>query len=150
MNGNMQYALNIEELAKSATLVNRAPTLAEYRELREAVGWGNGDREAQQFGLNNALYSVCLVCQNKVIGGGRVVGDGGNYFYVQDIIVLPAYQGCGLGRRIMDAVMGYVNVHARSGAFVALMAAKGVGPFYERYGFKERPPDRPGMWFLVP
>lgn len=82
----------------------------------------------------------------KVIGCGRVVGDGGIYFYVQDVMILPAYQKQGLGRRIMDAIMAYISAHARSNSFIGLMAADGVAPFYYRYGFGERPPNRPGMF----
>jgi GNAT superfamily N-acetyltransferase len=92
---------------------------------------------------------VCIVLANEVIGCGRVVGDGGVYFYVQDIIVLPEFQGKGIGRHIMDAIMEYLKTHASNGAFVGLMAAKGVSEFYERYGFKERPSDAPGMFRVL-
>lgn len=49
---------------------------------------------------------------------------------------------------IMDAVMGYLQEHSASNAFVGLMAAKDVAGFYVKYGFAPRPEDRPGM-FLV-
>ncbi len=127
-------------------LVERPPTVEEYQRLREAVGWESVDAEATETGLRNALFSVCLIHKHEVIGCGRVVGDGGIYFYIQDIIVLPEFQGEGLGRRIMDAVMGYLRSHAHSNAFIGLMAAKAVSGFYEKYGFAERPPDRPGMF----
>jgi GNAT superfamily N-acetyltransferase len=127
-------------------LVERPPTVEEYQRLREAVGWESVDAEATETGLRNALFSVCLIHKDEVIGCGRVVGDGGIYFYIQDIIVLPELQGEGFGRRIMDAVMGYLSSRAHSNAFIGLMAAKGVSGFYGKYGFAERPPDRPGMF----
>ena len=127
-------------------LVERPPTVEEYQRLREAVGWESVDVEATEIGLRNALFSVCAIYKDKVIGCGRVVSDGGIYFYIQDIIVLPEFQGKGLGRRMMDAVMGYLSSHAHPNAFIGLMAAKGVSEFYEKYGFAERPPDRPGMF----
>jgi GNAT superfamily N-acetyltransferase len=134
---------------KDISLQTRIPTVGEYRQLRSAIGWTNGDPEAQSAGLNNALFSVCLICAGKVIGCGRVIDDGGNYFYIQDIIVLPEHQGQGLGKLIRGAVMEYIKKNARAGAFIGLMAAQGVAPFYERYGFIERDADRPGMWFMV-
>ena len=121
-------------------------TVEEYLRLREAIGWWYVDFEALKIGLPNSLFSVCVIHNDEVIGCGRVVGDGGMYFYIQDIIVLPEFQGKGIGRRIMDAVMDFITFHAHIGAFVALMAAKGVSKFYEKYGFQERPPDRPGMF----
>ncbi len=74
------------------------------------------------------------------------MGDGGIYFYIQDVIVLPEFQKKGPGKRIMDALMGYISSHAKSKAFIGLMAAKGVSKFYEKYGFAERPADRPGIF----
>ena len=127
-------------------LVERNPTLEEYQRLRGAVGWGDVETKAIEVGLQNSLFSVCVILENEVIGCGRVTGDGGIYFYIQDIIVLPEFQGKRIGRRIMDAIMEYLEAHAHNGAFVGLMAAKGVSKFYERYGFKERPSDAPGMF----
>lgn len=74
-----------------------------------------------------------------------MIGDG-IYFYIQDIMVLPGFQGKGIGKHIMDALMDFLNSHVCNSAFIGLMAAKGVSKFYERYGFIERPPDRPGMF----
>ena len=107
------------------------------------------ETEAVEIGLQNSLFSVCVILENKLIGCGRVIGDGGIYFYVQDIIVLPEFQGKGVGGRIMDAVMEFLKAHARDGAFVGLMAAEGVSKFYERFGFKKRPSDAPGMFRVL-
>jgi len=53
--------------------------------------------------------------------------------------VLPPYQSQGLGHRIMEKIMEYVQAHAHQGGFVDLMAAKGAEGFYLKYGFLERP-----------
>jgi hypothetical protein len=45
----------------------------------------------------------------------------------------------------MDALMKYIDIHARPSSIICLMANKGVAPFYEKYGFKAREPDMPGM-----
>lgn len=127
-------------------LVERSPTPAEYAELRTAVGWPAVARDAVHAGLAGALYSVCLEHHGRVVGCGRVVGDGGIYFYIQDVIVRPEYQRRGLGRQIMDALMAYLATRAGENSFVGLMAAAGVVEFYKQFGFHERPRHRPGMY----
>ncbi|MBV9230074.1 MAG: GNAT family N-acetyltransferase [Chloroflexi bacterium] len=128
-------------------VVERIPTVEEYLALREVVGWGQRDEQMTARGLSNALFTVCLLHEGKVIGCGRVIGDGGLYFYLQDIIILPAFQGKGLGKRLMEAIMAYLEDHA-PGAFVGLMAAEGASDFYKQFGFAVRPPERPGMFRL--
>jgi len=127
-------------------LMDRLPTVEEYHRLREAVGWEKMDREPTEMGLHNSLYSVCVLFDGRVIGYGRVVGDGAIFFYIQDIMVQPEFQKKGIGRRIMSAIMDYLKVHARTDSFIGLMAAKDASKFYEKFGFEERPRDGPGMF----
>ena len=127
-------------------LVERDPTVEEYQRLRHAVGWSEMTDEGLAVGLPRALFSVVLQLDGETIGCGRVVGDGGLYFYIQDIIVLAEHRGRGLGRLIMDAVMGYLERTAKPGAFVGLMAAEDIAPFYEKLGFRVRPERQPGMF----
>ena len=56
------------------------------------------------------------------------------------------FQGKGIGKRIMDAIMDYLKACASPNAFVGLMAAKGVSRFYEQYGSKIRSSDAQGMF----
>ena len=127
-------------------LVERLETLEEYLRLREAVGWICQDIKATEIGLINSLFSVCMIYRDEVIGHGRVVGDGGIYFDIKDVIVLPKFQGKGIGKQIMNAIMNYLEKNAHSNAFIGLMAAKGVTGFYEKFDFEKRPNDSPGMW----
>ncbi len=99
--------------------------------------------------LANALFSVCLLL---VRPGHRLWQRGwkcGYLFYLQDIIVLPAFQGKGLGKRIMTAVMAYIEAYAHLGVFIGLIAAKGVEDFYTQFGFSVRPPQRSGMFRII-
>ncbi len=127
-------------------LEERAPTVQEYRRLRGAVGWGEMPEEGLAAGLASSLYSCVVLDGDEVIACGRVIGDGGMYFYVQDVMVMPEYHGRGLGGLVMDGVMRYLKGAAKPGAFVGLMAAQNAEGFYERYGFHRRPDDRPGMF----
>ena len=127
-------------------LVEREPTPREYRRLRSTVGWNEVNEDGVREGLSSARYSVVLERDGEAVGCARVVGDGGIYFYVQDVILIPELHGQGWGGRMMDAVMRYLERVAGPGAFVGLMAAEGAETFYRRFGFERRPDDRPGMF----
>ncbi len=129
-------------------IVERVPTIEEYSELRREVGWKSLGEEMTEKGLRNSIFSVCAIYKNKVIGCGRVIGDGAVYFYVQDIMVLPEFQRKGIGKSIMASIMQWLGKQVSDNSFVGLMATKGNSKFYEKYGFQERPPDRPGMFII--
>ena len=97
-------------------------------------------------GLAASLFGVVLLAPDgETVGCARLVGDGGIYFYVQDLIVAPEHQGHGLGDVLLDEVRGHLEREAPAGAFVGLMAAQGEAGFYSRRGFAPRPQDGPGM-----
>jgi GNAT superfamily N-acetyltransferase len=128
------------------TLIRRLPTIGELKSFHVAVGWENVPDEAIATALRNSLFGCVVACRGQPIGCGRVIGDGGLYFYIQDIIVLPGYQARGAGRMIMLSVMDYIASVARPNAFIGLMAAQDKAGFYVKFGFTERPPERPGMF----
>lgn len=130
------------------TLVERPPSVEEYQRLRDSTDWDPLDDEVVEKGLQNTLFSVCAVIHDEVIGCGRIIGDGSMYFYIQDVIVLPQFQGRGIGTHIMSALLDYLKTHAKNNSFIGLRAAKGTSGFYERHGFERRPPDAPGMFLI--
>lgn len=127
----------------------RNVSLEEYQWLRKSVGWGDTDTTATKEGLENSLYSVAVVENGKVIAIGRVIGDGGLYFYIQDLMVHPDFQHKGIGSKIMSMLKGYIENNAKPGAFIALMAAKGLESYYKRFGFQPRPIEGPGMFYII-
>jgi ribosomal protein S18 acetylase RimI-like enzyme len=128
---------------------HRAATVSEYAELRDRVGWWKTDARATEAALKGSLFSVVLLQDGEVIGFGRIVGDGGLYYYIQDVMVDPAFRNKGLGKNLMKELMDYIRTHARSGAFVGLMAAKGLQAYYEAFGFRARDTDAPGMVLVI-
>jgi ribosomal protein S18 acetylase RimI-like enzyme len=130
-------------------LEHRSPTISEYKTLREAVGWWDVAEAAVEAALGNALFSVVAIEKGTLVGLGRVVGDGGLYFYIQDLIIDPEFQEKGFGKQVMGALMAFIRTKAKSGAFIGLMAAKGLEGYYEPFGFKARDEDAPGMYQII-
>ncbi len=128
------------------TIEHHSPTVSEYQQLRASTSWGQLPDKVVAKALQLDLFAVCALDGHKIIGIGRVIGDGAIYYYIQDVIVLPAYQHQGIGRRIMEAIEQYLAIYALPGAFIGLMAAKGVSEFYTSFGYQERAPEAPGMF----
>lgn len=143
----MRYVMCWER--STVRLEHGLPTISEYKKLRDSVGWWKTDEKATEVALSNSLFSVVVVENNDIAGLGRIVGDGGLYFYIQDLIVHPEFQKSALGKRLMAELMSYVSANAKSGAFVGLMAAKGLKQYYESFGFKARNEDAPGMYQVI-
>lgn len=121
----------------------------EYQSLRNTTGWDSIADEVVKKALKNDLFSVCVLDGEKIIGMGRVIGDGAIYFYIQDVIVHPDHQGKGVGKQMMNSIEKYLEKETNINSFIGLMAAEGVKEFYEKYGYLERPAGRPGMFKVV-
>jgi len=116
-----------------------SPTVGEFLALREKVGWQGIAIDSAESSLINSLFHVVIYHDTKLVGMGRVVGDGVMYFYIQDVVVDPAYQNVGLGAALMEKIESYLSTAATKGATIGLLAAKGKEAFYARYGYVERP-----------
>ncbi|MEA2174878.1 MAG: hypothetical protein QOD00_2470 [Blastocatellia bacterium] len=132
-------------MTDSYLVVERVPSVEEYNRVRGLAGLSVKDTLAAQAGLSNTLYGVCVEHERIAIGIGRVIGDGGLFYDIVDVAVVTEHQGKGVGGMLMDALMSYINSHARPTSIVCLMANQGVAPFYEKYGFRARDADMPGM-----
>ena len=117
-------------------LVERVPTVPEYRELRQLSGLSAKTEEAASAGLPNSRYAVVIEHEGEAIGMGRVIGDGGTAFQLTDIAVLPAHQGKGLGKRIVGALVAWLEANAPKSAYVSLIADGPAKALYAQYGFR--------------
>ncbi len=134
------------DLPKGYRIEFKNPTPIEYDKIRNTTTWDKLDLETIKKGLEKSLFSVCIYNIDKLIGIGRIVGDGSIYFYIQDIIVIPEYQGKGFGKIIMNEVIKYLDDNANHNSFIGLMTAEGVKKFYHKFGFKTRPTSKPCMY----
>ncbi len=127
----------------------RNPSYDEYKTLRDAVGWGQTDETLTTKALNNTLYSLIALESNEVVAIGRVIGDGGLYYYIQDLIVSPNYQSKGYGKELMTKLMVFIQSHAHPGSTIGLMAAPGLESFYKEFGFTSKPEYGTGMYIII-
>lgn len=131
------------------TLRKNTLDLETYLMLREAVGWKKLSENQARRALDNSLYNVVAYVDEMPVAMGRVVGDGSVICYVQDLIVLPDYQGMKIGTKLIENIKDFVKEikEPDTEIMLCLMCAKGREKFYEGLGFIARPTDNlgPGM-----
>lgn len=93
------------------------------------MAYGSPQDHEKAFGGSSAV--VFVYDGSTMVGFGRAISDGVKQAAVYDIAVLPAYQGKGLGRLIIDNLLEKLR-----GCNVLLYANPGKDSFYERFGFK--------------
>jgi GNAT superfamily N-acetyltransferase len=115
------------------------PTPSDYLRLRQESGLTPRTREQAELALPGswAACHVVVVEDGTTVGMGRLIGDGGWYFHVVDMAVLPAHQRRGIGDAILTWLLDRVREAAPPDAFVSLMADPPGRRLYARHGFTE-------------
>lgn len=120
-------------------LVKNQLKAEDFIRLKIATGFKDRPIEQVERALAKDLFDIVATVNNEVIGMGRLVGDGEMYWYLQEIIVLPEFQGKGIGTSIVNYLLNYIFEHTEPGTFtsIGLTAAQGKDSFYERFGFSK-------------
>ncbi|HFR3538173.1 TPA: N-acetyltransferase family protein [Streptococcus suis] len=104
-------------------------------EIYDSVGWTNyTDRPTMlQKALKHSLLVLAAFDGDRLVGLLRAVGDGYSIIFIQDILVLPAYQRQGIGRTLLEQAIthfpGIYQLH-----LLTDNTAK-TRSFYEALGF---------------
>lgn len=112
-------------------------TFADYVLLRNSVGWNHFDDNQMNQAVQNSLYTITVLKEQQTVAMGRLIGDG-MYYLIADIIVKLEYQKQGIGSRIIDMILKYIEDRTPAGgrSSVQLIAEKGKETFYKKKGFK--------------
>ena len=121
-------------------------TPEEYLELRKKVGWMQFPVEEAKNCVENAYMLLCVRDDEEAVGVVRLLWDGGYVAFLSDVIVDLRFQGQGIGRTLVEAVIKRIKDDMKPGYKVKLNlnSAKGKEPFYEKLGFEERPNENNG------
>jgi len=96
--------------------------------------------------VSSNWYAVSASDGDKLVGFGRVVSYGVLHAMIYEMIILPEYQGQGIGTQILYMlIQRCLEANVRD---IQLFCARGQRGFYEKYGFIARPEDAPGMYYI--
>mgnify|MGYP003436646641 FL=1 len=109
--------------------------ISQLKALYEDVEWYayTNDLDLLQQACLQSLDVISVWREEKLLGLVRVVGDGLTIIYIQDILVLNAYQNQGIATLLMQPVLNkYKNVRQK---VLLTEEAPDVRHFYEKNGF---------------
>jgi GNAT superfamily N-acetyltransferase len=141
----------VSTLTDGYRLVDGPPTTSDYLDLRIRAGL-SPKTEDQAVAALPGSWAACRVLQkgnDRPVAMGRVIGDGGWYFHVVDMAVLPEHQRRGLGSAVLMYLLDQIRSRAPRGAFVSLLADPPGRPLYARCGFVETAPGSIGMGLIL-
>jgi ribosomal protein S18 acetylase RimI-like enzyme len=123
-----------------------APTVEDYLRLRRDAGLTEPTSDQIQRGIDGAWAAFHAIHRptGETVGMGRVISDGGTYFHIIDMAVLPTHQRHGIGDAILDALLLAID-NASPNAQVNLLGDPPGWKLYKRHGFIETAPDTIGM-----
>lgn len=132
-------------------LLDGPPNAEDYLALRTLAGLTPPRPDQVTAGVAGAWAAVRVVHEptGTTVGMGRVIGDGGWYFHVIDMAVLPGHQRRGLGDAVLRSLLDRIRRDAPSGAWVSLMADGPGRQLYARHGFVATAPHSLGMARLL-
>ena len=130
-------------------LISGTPSIDDYRRLRLVSGLSEKTQAAAEAGLPGTWFAVTIQHAGRIVGMGRIIGDGGTAFQIVDIAVEPEHQGKGLGKRIVAALVDHLRANAPASAYVSLIADGDAQHLYAKYGFAPVMPASIGMAFKI-
>lgn len=125
-------------------------SLKDYINLRNIVGFSAKDMTKFELVMKNTFLKVSAFnSANECVGMGRVVGDGFYFFQIVDLIVHPDYQKRGIGAKIMKILDEEIIKTGVKNAFVSLFSSVDKSKFYNKFEFKLRNHNSPGMYKII-
>ena len=80
--------------------------------------------------FRNSYAAAFAHHDGTLVGAGRATSDGVFYASIFDVVVAPEHQGCGVGRRMVEALLARLPVER-----IFLTSVPGKQAFYEKLGF---------------
>jgi len=111
------------------------PTTIDWERLSEVfrlAPLGNRQPDGLRAVFHNSPIRCFVWDEDQLIGAGRAISDGVRYSVVFDVVLLPDYQGHGIGRKIMQFITDQSKAPS-----TLLFAVPGKEFFYAKLGYRK-------------
>lgn len=112
------------------------PDAEAYVALRRHCRLSERSLEAARAGLPRSLHAVCLKDGDALAGFARIVGDGGCFAQLTDVMVREGYRGHGYGRALIDHCVEWARAELPESCYLGLIANARAERLYTSLGFK--------------
>lgn len=125
--------------------------VSEFIEMVNSVGWNTYNENQVRKALDNTMYMVKVLIDDKLAGIGRVVGDYSIVCMLSDVCVKPEYQGNGIGQIIVNRLRELIEENVKLGEKIQIELTPTAGneKFYQKCGFKYKPEKITGMYLWI-
>jgi N-acetylglutamate synthase-like GNAT family acetyltransferase len=144
----MPVFMNDEAFIKKGYQISTDNSLLDFdtifNYLDQQSYWAKGIPPAK---LKKAIeHSLCFGVYKDGVQAGfaRVVTDRATFGYLCDVFILPAYQGAGLSKWMMQTIMAHPDLQGLRRWSLATLDAHGL---YKQFGFKEV--SNPEVWMQI-
>jgi GNAT superfamily N-acetyltransferase len=127
----------------------KIPTHDQFWNLFQTTRWNENYQKSPDEliqALRSSWYFLGAYDGEQLVGFGRLVSDGVLHAMIYELIVLPEYQGRGIGGEILEKLVE--KCQENDVRDIQLFCARGKREFYEKRGFAARPDDAPGMQYV--
>jgi spermidine synthase len=119
---------------------------ARILELYRAAGWWQTDDNPEYLKTVEGIIrgSFCFVIAKRgseIIGMGRAISDGVSDAYIQDVTVIEALRGKGIGKGIIRELVKFLKQNKIQ--WIGLISEPGYESFYSKLGFNTMPSYTP-------
>lgn len=123
--------------AGTVRIVERKPSLEEYKQLQASIWSTRGDDDVVESVVGTS--DITMVAEDAVtaaiVGCALLLSDHAGFYVVKNVMVRPDWQGRGVGTALMKALMQRLESSITVPTLVGLFARESLEPFYQQFGF---------------
>jgi GNAT superfamily N-acetyltransferase len=126
-------------------------TPADYAMLRASAGWLALSAPQVEAAIKSSAFLVAAKDGARTVGMTRLMSDGGYFNLVLDVVVLPEYQGQGIGREMLTRLVTHLKSTLQPGehSYTILTCPPDKPGFYEKMGFHTLPNEDEGPGLVM-
>lgn len=128
---------NTKADAPSFRIVNRLPTIAEQTRIAQSIAWVQEGEEMTRTAEESIACATVAEDTNtgEAIGCAFAVGAKDSFYYIREVMVMPAYQGHRVGTALVQGLIDWLKANASHKATVGLFTGEHLAGFYKQFNF---------------